>query len=81
MKLPYTPAGFTLLPRPSSLLQAAMGEEIAAFCCLPEEPGSSSRVFAWDVFGASERQRPGRERGPRAAQDELAAAEENQFLL
>lgn len=50
MKLPYTPACFALLPRPSSLLQAARGGGIAAFCRLPEEPGSSSRIFAWDLF-------------------------------
>ena len=35
MKLPYTPAGFTLLLSPSSLLQAARGGRIAAFCLLP----------------------------------------------
>lgn len=35
MKLPYTPACFTLLLRPSSLLQAARGGGTAAFAASP----------------------------------------------
>ena len=85
MKLPYTPACFTLLPDPSfpcSRLEGWRGGAgMADFGRLPpEEPGSTSRVFCSGTLWPQLKSRSVSERAPGVTAQKEPAAAKKQFF-